>query len=204
MASFSHGALNLVHRSSPSNTAISSSCGFHLCSLREPDVILHHRILPVLFCLAAQNNPVVIDLRYSFGSTLESNHNTCLIGHNWFTCFKRCNPEISGIWIRQITSFQFKAATQEVIKPWFDAIAEICSEYRYPPKHHYNMDESRFAVGVSQSSKIIINIHKKQKWKVILIFKAKHKNLAWSPSDTPLNWQFSTSFGLLVRMVMNG
>ena len=75
MAPMSPGALNLVHSSSPSNTATSSSCGFHHCSLREQDVILRHRILPVLFCLAAQNNPVVIDLRYSFGSTLESNHN---------------------------------------------------------------------------------------------------------------------------------
>ena len=75
MASFSHNALNLVHRFNPNNTATFSSCGFHFRSPREQDVILRHRISPVLFCLAAQNNPVVIDLRYSFGSTLESNHN---------------------------------------------------------------------------------------------------------------------------------
>ena len=59
-------ALNLIHRFNFSNTAIFNSCGFYFCSLREPNVILGHRILPVLFYLAAQNNPVVIDLRYSF------------------------------------------------------------------------------------------------------------------------------------------
>ena len=76
-----------------------------------------------------------------------------LIGYNWFTCFKQCHPEISGIWTRQIATFWFKAATQEVIKPWFDAVAEICSEYCYPPEHRYNMDESGYAVGASQSSR---------------------------------------------------
>ena len=75
MVLLSHNVLNFIYRFSPSNTIIFNSCGFHFCSFREQDVIFRHRILLLLFCLAAQNNPVVIDLRYSFGSTLESNHN---------------------------------------------------------------------------------------------------------------------------------
>ena len=78
------------------------------------------------------------------------------------------------------------------------------------------MNESRFAVGTNQSSRILINIHKKQNWKIIqnkqewittikcinaagailpplLIFKAQHTNSAWIPSNTPSNWHFSTS-----------
>ena len=78
------------------------------------------------------------------------------------------------------------------------------------------MDESRFVVGTSQSSKALINIRKKQNWKIIqskqewitaiecvnaagvillplLIFKAQHTNLAWIPSNTPSNWHFLTS-----------
>ena len=50
----------------------------------------------------------------------------------------------------------------EIIQPWFDAIAKICLKYHYPLEHHYNMDESKFAVGTNQSSITLINIHKKR------------------------------------------
>ena len=39
-------------------------------------MILHHCIFFYPFNLTVQNNPVVIDLRYLYGSTLESNHNS--------------------------------------------------------------------------------------------------------------------------------
>ena len=71
--------LNFIHNFNFSNTIIFSTCGFHHCSLREQDIILRHCILLSPSCLAAQNNPVVIDLRYLYGSTLESNHNIHLL-----------------------------------------------------------------------------------------------------------------------------
>ena len=40
-------------------------------------------------------------------------------------------------------------------------------EYHYPFEHHYNINESRFAVGVNQLFKVLINIHKKQNSKII-------------------------------------
>ena len=90
------------------------------------------------------------------------------------------------------------------------------SEHRYPPEHRYNMDESGFAVGASQLSRALVNIRKKQSWKVIqgkqewitpiecvnatgatlsplLIFKAQHTSSAWILLETSLDWQFSTS-----------
>ena len=76
MAFLSFGVLNFVHSFSSNNTVIFSTYGFHCCFFREQDVILRHCILPDFFCLTAQNNPVVIDLGYLYGSTLESNHNT--------------------------------------------------------------------------------------------------------------------------------
>ena len=83
------------------------------------------------------------------------------VGHNWLTRFKQRNPEISDIWTRQITSLRYKAATQEIIQPWFNAIAEMFSEHRYPSEHRYNMNESKFVVGTSQSSKALVNICEK-------------------------------------------
>ena len=138
------------------------------------------------------------------------------IGHNWLTRFKLRNPNISGIWTRQIANSRFKAATYEIIKPWFDAVAEISLEHHYPPECRYNMDESGFAIGASQSSRALVNLREKSSWKVIqgkqewvtaiecvnaagavlpplLIFKAKYTNSAWIPINAPLDWRFSTS-----------
>lgn len=126
------------------------------------------------------------------------------IGHNWLTCFKKRNPHISGIWTKQIASSRFKATTPDIIKPWFDAVSAICAEHRYSPQHCYNMDESGFTIGESQSSRALVNLREKSSWKVIqgrqewvtaiecisvagtalpplLIFKAKHTNSAWIP-----------------------
>ena len=89
------------------------------------------------------------------------------INYNWLTHFKQRNPEITSIWTKQITNFHFKAATQKVIKLWFDAVTEKHLKHDYPPKHHYNMDELKFAIGTSQSSKALINVHKKSNWKMI-------------------------------------
>jgi len=78
------------------------------------------------------------------------------------------------------------------------------------------MDESGFAVGTSQTSRVIVNVREKSSWKVVhgrqewinaieytsaagealapmLIFKAKHTNTSWIPTDAPDDWRFTTS-----------
>ncbi|KYG41202.1 hypothetical protein M433DRAFT_159330, partial [Acidomyces richmondensis BFW] len=82
----------------------------------------------------------------------------------------------------------------------------------------YNIDESGFAVGVSQLSRALVNIREASSWKVVkgrqewitaiecisaagvalpplLIFKVKYTNSGWIPADAPPNWHFSTSHG---------
>ena len=68
-------ALNFVHNFNFNNTIIFNTYNFHHCFFHEQNMIFCHRILLYPFGLTAQNNPVVIDLRYLYGSTLESNHN---------------------------------------------------------------------------------------------------------------------------------
>lgn len=78
------------------------------------------------------------------------------------------------------------------------------------------MDESGFAIGVSQSSRALVNARELSRWKVIpgrqewvttiecisaagkalpplIIFKAKDTNSSWIPKHTPLDWRFTTS-----------
>lgn len=138
------------------------------------------------------------------------------IGENWLNRFKARNPHIAGVWTRQIDTARFKATNYDGVKKWFDAVTEIWTLNRYALDHVYNMDESGFAVGASQSSRALVNIRESSSWKQIssrqewitaiecgsaagvtvpplLIFKAKHTNTAWIPTQTPRDWRFSTS-----------
>jgi hypothetical protein len=138
------------------------------------------------------------------------------IGKSWLDRFRTRHPEIQGVWTRKIESARYKALSVEVVKTWFEAVTELCLQYQYTPDRIYNMDESGFAVGDSQSSRALVNIREQSSWKVIngrqewitaiecvsaagvaipplIIFKAKHTNTAWIPQDTPPDWRFSTS-----------
>jgi hypothetical protein len=125
-------------------------------------------------------------------------------------------PDITGIWTHQIDTARFKATNYEGVKRWYDTVTEVWIENQYAPDHVYNMDESGFAVGASQSSRALVNIREASSWKQIgsrqewitaiecvsaagaavpplLIFKAKHTNTGWIPAQTPRDWRFSTS-----------
>jgi hypothetical protein len=138
------------------------------------------------------------------------------IGEHWVKRFCARHPEICGIWTRQIESARHTAVNEAVVKTWFDAVTELQIQHHYSPNCIYNMDESGFAVGTSQSSRALVNVREQSSWKVIngrqewitaiecvsaagvaipplVIFKAKHTNTAWIPIDTPLDWHFSTS-----------
>lgn len=137
-------------------------------------------------------------------------------GKHWLERFRARHTEIQGVWTRQIESARYNATNVEVLKTWFDAVTELCIEHQYELQHIYNMDESGFAIGASQSSRALVNIRERSSWKVVrarqewitaiecvsasgralpplLIFKAKYTNTAWIPPRAPPDWRFSTS-----------
>lgn len=90
----------------------------------------------------------------------------------------------------------------------------LMDEHQYGPSQMYNMDESGFAVGASQTSRALVNVRDKTSWKKIqgrqewitaielvdaagvvgpplLIFKSKH--LSTVPDHAPPDWSFTTS-----------
>ena len=138
------------------------------------------------------------------------------IGKHWLDRFRIRYPEIKGVWTRQIESARHTALNNTTMQSWFDAVTDLYIQHQYPPERIYNMDESGFAVGASQSSRALVNIREKSSWKVIkgrqewitaiecisaagfaipplLIFKAEHTNTSWIPAGAPLDWRFSTS-----------
>ena len=138
------------------------------------------------------------------------------IGKRWLDRFRKRHPDIQGTWTRQIESARHNAVNAEAVKRWFDAVTELFLEHQYPPEQIYNMDESGFAVGTSQTSRVLVNVREKSSWKVVhgrqewitaiecisaagealapmLIFKAKHTNTSWIPTDAPDDWRFTIS-----------
>jgi hypothetical protein len=138
------------------------------------------------------------------------------IGNRWIDRFRARHPDILSVWTRQIEHARHDATSSEALETWFDAVTELRIAHHYPPECIYNMDESGFAVGTSQSSRALVSIREKSSWKVIvgrqewitaiecvsaagaaipplIIFKAQHTNTAWIPAHTSRDWRFSTS-----------
>ena len=147
-------------------------------------------------------------------TTLRSNPTP--IGHEWIYRFLQRHPQFKGTYSRQLESARHKEATPGKISAWFDAFKARTEERKYDLCNIYNMDETGFAVGETQSTRIIVDSTMKSNWKVtagkqewitvlecidadggnlppVIIFKAKNTNTGWIPKDTPLNWHFSTS-----------
>lgn len=138
------------------------------------------------------------------------------IGHEWLYRFLNRYPILKGTYSRQLESTRHKEATYEKISRWFSVFRTQFDEQNYELENIYNMDETGFAVGTTQSTRIIVDSTQKSSWKItpgkqewitaiecvnaaggslspMVIFKAKNTNSGWIPENTPANWRFSTS-----------
>ena len=154
-------------------------------------------------------------VRYA-SSNIESTTFLHPIGHEWLYRFIERNLTIKTIYTSQMSAQRFNGATYEAIKRWFDAIAEKSLEHGYKPCNMWNMDESGFGIGESQSTKVLIPITSRHKNKKIIgkqelvtdiecinaageaispmiIFEGQQLNSGWIPPETPRDWFFSCS-----------
>jgi hypothetical protein len=138
------------------------------------------------------------------------------LGKHWSLKFRARHPHIKGVWTRQIERARYDGVNSEALSKWFDAVRALMDEHQYRPSQIYNMDESGFAVGASQTSRALVNVRDKASWKKIqgrqewitaievvdaagvvgpplLIFKSKHLSTAWVPDHAPPDWSFTTS-----------
>ena len=138
------------------------------------------------------------------------------IGHEWLYRFINRHPTIRSIQTRQLEAARFNGALYEKVKAWFDAVAAKFQERAYDNSNIWNMDESGFGVGESQTTKVLVPLDRLQKYKVVtgkqewvtviecinaagsalapmVIFKGKTLNSGWLPSQTPSDWHFGVS-----------
>lgn len=138
------------------------------------------------------------------------------IGHEWLYRFLNRYPILKGTYSRQLESARQQGATYDKISQWFSAFRSRFAEQKYELQNVYNMDETGFAVGTTQSTRIIVDSTQKSSWKAtpgrqewitaiecvdaaggalppMVIFKAKNTNSSWIPQEVPSDWRFSTS-----------
>lgn len=154
------------------------------------------------------------------------------IGQEWIYRFLNRHPTVQGLYARQIENARFNGATPEIVQNWFDAFAASSRDHSYEPRDVWNMDESGFAVGDSQTTRVIVPCDVNQKNKVVagkqewvtdvecisaagsalppfIIFKGKNMNSGWLPAETPADWHFGvsdngwTSNNLCLRWLVN-
>lgn len=138
------------------------------------------------------------------------------IGHEWLYRFLNRHQTVQGIYARQMENARFDGASYAVIERWFNAVTAQLQEHTYEAQNIWNMDESGFGVGESQTTRVLIpaksnHKHKsvtgKQEWVTdiecinaaggsltpMIIFKAKNLNSGWLPPETPSDWHFAVS-----------
>jgi len=90
------------------------------------------------------------------------------IDYEWLYRFLNRHEKLKGIYTRQIENLRYDRASFKVVKSWFDTVAQLVREHSYEHHNIWNIDESGFGVGESQSTRILVSID----------LKAKHKKVA--------------------------
>jgi len=122
--------------------------------------------------------------------------------------FRKRYPSISTIFSRSIGTSCLEAFNFATVSAFFDALTNLFLKNSYPPDAVFNVDETGFALGTTQSSKVLIDktvskglkkIAERQEWITaiecisaagtplppLVIFKAKDTNTKWIPVTTP-------------------
>jgi hypothetical protein len=167
--------------------------------------------------------PITLKLVKNFASEIQSkrssNYDENEISHisdRWVDHFRTRHPRVKTCFSRTIDTARSTALDFSTIKSYFDNLAELLREHKYPHSAIYNVDETGFSTGSSRKSVVLLDQlnqrrEKKQpgrqEWITCLecvsasgvtlppclIFKGQNLNSGWIPDETPAGWKFITS-----------
>src|SRR5579871_404521 len=141
------------------------------------------------------------------------------IGEQRLIRFKRRHPYLQTIMPRLIEAARVKEMSYETLKHYFVTIQAIIEEHNIQTENIYNMDESGFAIGAIEASKVVIDTcitqastycqaqPGRQEWVTAvecicadgsfippcIIFKAENFCHNWVPVNTPKDWAISNN-----------
>ena len=124
------------------------------------------------------------------------------------------HPELQTIIPRLIEAARVRDTSVHALQGWFESSSVAIAEYNIQPENMYNMDESGFAIGTIEASKVIINKYIRERYQAqpgrqewvtsvecicadgtyippLLIFRAENISTSWIPNNFPNDWRIS-------------
>ena len=138
------------------------------------------------------------------------------IGQDWVPRFIQHHPHIKTVIGRRIEARRMYATTKDAINAWFDAFEETMDTYKIDKSNIYNMDETGFAIGSMESTRVIVDSTIRTRWQAnpgrqewvtvvecigtdgmvlepLVIFKGKNLSSQWIPKSLNGNWCFGAT-----------
>lgn len=83
------------------------------------------------------------------------------LGKHWLKNYKLRHPAVISAWTRTLEATRFAANTADRLKPWFDQIRLMMDTHHYPPSLVFNMDETGYAMGTTQSTRALFVVDRR-------------------------------------------
>ena len=80
----------------------------------------------------------------------------CSLGVNWLQGFKRRHPNALTKLTRILDTSRQQGTTPAKLAPYFAELAELLNKHHYSPAQIHNMDKTGFAIGTTQSQRVMI------------------------------------------------
>jgi hypothetical protein len=81
------------------------------------------------------------------------------LGQQWSTRFLQCHPNLKTVMGRAIEAARLKEATSDPMTYFFKEFERVITEYGIELENMYNIDESGFAQGTTETNNVIINVN---------------------------------------------
>ena len=88
------------------------------------------------------------------------------ISKEWVKRFLKRYPSLITIHSQTIDLARWQDTTPEVINAWFDAFEDTLKSYYFNNHNIYNINKTGFAIGSSQSNRVIVNTTLRTRYKV--------------------------------------
>ena len=93
--------------------------------------------------------------------TMSPTHKIAPLGKNWIDKFKSRHPEVRSAWTKSIHNVRVDGCQPHLLQTWFAELEAIMSRNRYETKNIYNMDETGYGIGGSQSKQVLVVVDKR-------------------------------------------
>src|SRR5437764_11643606 len=88
------------------------------------------------------------------------------IGQDWVKRFLKRYPTLKTICSRIMDLTRWRDTSSEAVNEWFDAFEDTMRTYHFDACDIYNMDETGFAIGTSQSNRVVVDTTLRMCYKV--------------------------------------